>query len=318
MLFASEVPKQVALAGYRTKVFYDDFTSLSTIDTTNSQDSGFNWYIQPWFGNQDVTSSDNINIAGSILTLGGGTSNLPSLVTGTSTASTYQIGTAFGGGAYFEARIAVNTSVVAGTNSPAFWGFPIERIASSMGNATGIANDQWPSRAAGYEHFGEIDVFELLPQQGQTYAGNSLTQYTAHDHSGLTSNDTWQYNISNQSNNVGNNSLADLAQFHTYGALWVPANGTTPGYVKWYFDGQPANWNGTSIQIYYLPPTGNPPLPGQGAEPAPGGQTTSDFTPNTSGAAAATFAILDQRNFALAISTDNFWPVYVDWVKVWQ
>ena len=29
---------------------------------------------------------------------------------------------------------------------------------------------------------------------------------------------------------------ADWTQLHTYGALWIPQNGSTPGSIQWFFD----------------------------------------------------------------------------------
>src|SRR6266550_3028759 len=37
-------PPQAAALGYTCEVFWDNFTSLSTIDTTSSHVNGFKWY----------------------------------------------------------------------------------------------------------------------------------------------------------------------------------------------------------------------------------------------------------------------------------
>jgi hypothetical protein len=40
------VPEPAAQYGLKTLSFYDPCTSLATVDMTNSQQPGFNWYLQ--------------------------------------------------------------------------------------------------------------------------------------------------------------------------------------------------------------------------------------------------------------------------------
>ncbi|MDD5673615.1 MAG: family 16 glycosylhydrolase [Chitinivibrionales bacterium] len=80
----------------------------------------------------------------------------------------------------------------------------------------------------------------------------------------------------------------DLNQWHIYGCLWQP------GEVTWYLDNVPM-WD----QKYSA--TGMPnPLPAGGTCPV------------------GTYSILDQQNNLVIIGTANNWPIYVDWVHVYQ
>src|ERR1700722_218346 len=76
------IPSFVSAAGFNTVTFFDDFTSASTIDTSNTGAPGKNWYLQNTFPNAlsnasgwaDIytaspTLSSNISVANSILTL---------------------------------------------------------------------------------------------------------------------------------------------------------------------------------------------------------------------------------------------------------
>ena len=136
--------------------------------------------------------------------------------------------------------------------------------------------------------------------------GLSSTEYagTMHDWSGTFSSSTgWQYNIANYGNAFINVGSVDWTAFHTYGLLWVPQSGNTPGHATWYFDGH------AELTIYWLGPATSTALPGL---------STGSFTPSTSGQATATYSVLDTEQLALSLQTDLSWPMYVDYVRVWQ
>lgn len=130
-----------------------------------------------------------------------------------------------------------------------------------------------------------------------------------HDWSGSwsTSAARWEYDIYNGNHRFDVGEPPDWNQFHLYGCLWVPQNGSEPGWARWYFDNIPGP------TVFWKAPIGSPPLPGQGA-PA----TATSFTPDTAAEADRTFAIVDQQRHAMVLSTDYDWPMRVDWVKVWQ
>lgn len=280
-------PAAAISANYNDLVFDDEFNSYSTIDMSNSKAAGFNWYVGQWFST-GATNTNEITISNGVLELGGGGGTgvvtLDSAIANSSGGST---GSVFGNGAYIEASILYNPA--GGTNAsywPAFWGLAIQHIAGAA---------QWPGQPSGYANFAEVDFMEAY----------SSTQYTGtiHDWSGTYSSNGWEFNIQNNGNNIISLGSVDWSVFHTYGLSWVPQAGNTPGHVTWYFDGQ------AESTIYWLGPATSTSLPGI---------NTGSFTPSSPGQAAATYSVLDSEQLALSLQTDASWPMYVDWVRVWQ
>jgi len=273
-------------------VFFDDFNSTATIDMANSQTGNFNWYLAQWFFHGDTAlSPSEFSISGSVLTLASTTGHSLVSAFDTSPATPDQFhGNVFGGGAYIEASFKFNPAQGGGVN---FFSMAIEHIAD---NATQSLS-RWPGQAAGFAHFIEVDFFETL--------GTSTTQYQAtnHDWGGIFNGTTFPQNIANDGNNVISIGAADFTQFHTYGTLWVPQNGSTPGRIQRYFD------NVLVQSIFYFGPPGLPPLPTDG---------TNTFTPSSVGQAAATYSVLDGQRLALTLFGSSTAPLQVDWVKVWK
>ena len=286
-------PGAAALQNYNHLAFDDEFSSTGSIDMTDSHASGYNWYVQNWFST-GATNTNNVTISNGVLELGGGTGNA-ALVSAFANSSGGYTGTVFGSGTYMEASIQFNPSGGASASSwPAFWGLSIQHIVDS--GASGVS--QWAGQASGYTHYAEADIMEYM--NGMTsgqYAG------TLHDWSGTYTSNGWQYNIANYGNSIINVGTIDWTAFHTYGLLWVPQSGNTPGHVTWYFDGH------AEFSIYWLGPATSTSLPGL---------STDTFTPSTSGQAASTYSILDSDQLALSLQTDSSWPMYVDYVRVWQ
>jgi hypothetical protein len=282
-------PAAAALQGYNALVFDDEFNSTSTIDMSNSQQPGFNWYVANWFG-APATNTNNITISNGVLELGGGTGEAE-LVSAIGNSTGGVTGTVFGAGTYFEASIQFNPAGGANATSwPAFWGESIEHI---------IGNAQSPGQPSGYTNFAEVDFMEYMN-------GLTSTQYlgTIHNWSGTYSSSTgWEYNIANYGNNTISIGSVNWSAYHTYGLLWVPQSGNTPGSVTWYFD------NHAMSSIYYLGPPGSTSLPGT---------TTGSFTPSSPGQAATTYSVLNGQQLALSLDTASNWPMYVDWVRVFQ
>lgn len=300
-----KVPPPAAFAGYHRLAFQDNFQSASSIDIKATSQPGYKWYATQWFGG-GVTPQQNINIDDSGLTLGGSAINSPASIESAiaTKQAPYYVGTVFGGGAYFEARMAFDPTQGANANGwPAFWGLAIDHVYDQIHQQ----DEQWPGQAAGYAHFSELDFMEACCGH-QSYVGQTEYFTTIHDWYGLyLPNYGWDYNIQNGLNffKVGQ---VDWSQFHTYGCLWMPAKDGQPGYVQWFFDNQPG-W----IE-YFKGPIGNPPLPGQSQPP----YHANSFDAYAPGLAGPTFAILDQQHLALALDTDPSWPLRVAWVNVWQ
>jgi len=138
------------------------------------------------------------------------------------------------------------------------------------------------------KHWAELDFFEAYTNGYSDYNGAFVG--TVHD---------WADSSKIHYQNANNVQLlpegTDFNQWHTYGCLWMP------GKVTWYFDGvalMTQNYSATA------PPD---PLPNAGSgspDPAPAG----------------TFSILDTdpQGMLLILGSDPEWPIYVDWVRVWQ
>lgn len=282
-------PGAAALQNYNHLAFDDEFNSYSTIDMSNSHASGFNWYLQNWFSSS-ATNTNNVTISNGVLHLGGGTGEAI-LVSAFANSSGGATGTVFGSGTYMEASIQFNPG--GGANAmywPAFWGMAIQHVDGT---------DQWAGQATGYAHFAEADIMEYMN-------GMNSAQYSGaiHDWSGTyTAGDGFQYNVANLGNNIINVGSIDWTAYHTYGLLWVPQSGNTPGHATWYFDGK------AESSIYWLGPTASTALPGISA---------GSLTPSSAAQATSTYSILDSDQLALSLQTDATWPMNIDWVRVWQ
>ncbi len=138
------------------------------------------------------------------------------------------------------------------------------------------------------DHWAELDFFEAYKSGNNDYNGKFVG--TVHDWA-----DSSKIHYQNKNNQQLLPEKTDFNNWHTYGCLWMP------GKVTWYFDGV------ALMTQYYsatLPPD---PLPNAGSgSPSP--------------APAGTYTILDTdpQGMLLVLGSDPEWPIYVDWVRVWQ
>lgn len=216
--------------GYTTCTFFDDFTSSSTIDLSNTKNPGFNWYVDSTFPNifskgsgegdfPTGSSASYISVSNSILEINQtATTAIPSWIwTACSNSSGGLNGSYFGGGFYVEAKIAINPALVnAATTWPSFWGMAKEFLIGSSG--------------AYGNTFVELDFMELYT------SGELLTTvhewiYSSGPGSGFSADN------SNENNDVGSYSNFGT-YYHTYGCLWVPmAQNSGTGLIQRYLDG---------------------------------------------------------------------------------
>jgi Bacterial Ig domain len=301
-----QAPPEASGVGYSHLAFDDEFTTIATLDVNCTNVPGFNWYLEQWFSApQSCTSPSNVTVGNGYLTvlnqgIESAVATLPS--------PPYYVGNVFANGAYFEASLRFNPALGAGTTYwPSFWSIAMEHI---QDNKDGQAAEQWPGQVNGYAHFIEPDFFEACC--GGSYVGIPFYYASLIDWSGVFQGAPiylYPYRTGNFGT-PGNQFtptgvLIDWNSFHTYGCLWVPQNGATPGYIQYFFDHIPTARN------YYTGPIGNPPLPGQNG-------FSGSWNPNTSAQAAATFAIVDQQHLAMSLATAGGWPLQVEWVHVWQ
>jgi hypothetical protein len=292
-------PSNPAASGYAL-VFDDEFSSPNTIDINNTGAPGYNWYTASFLGGS--TPASYIQVANGALTLLQSSNNysLGIATAGPANNTDGFVGRAFGGGAYYEARVKFNPANVkpATTNWPSFWADSLEVWANSA-----RWNAQWPGQASGYRHFVEDDFFEF--DLGTTTAYNGAI----HDWYGKIGQcgGSWYCDINNnpQGGNGGTSGFTtgtpsvpsgtDWTQYHTIGQLWVAGNAANGfhGYVQDYFDGVP----NTDTVTWVDSGTGTPPPAGT-----------------------FQFSVMDQQHMVVALGTGttNNIGFTIDWVHVWQ
>lgn len=301
-------PSNPAASGY-SLVFDDEFNSISTVDVNNSGATGFNWYTRNFFGG--FTTAGRISVSGGALSLSNSDNHIGLDLATVAPAANADgfVGRAYGGGAYFEARLKFNPAAVnpGATGWPSFWSNSIEIWVNN-----GRWNANWPGQTpvssggpnSGYNHFAELDFLEY--DLGTTAQFNNAF----HDWYGVKNQcgGGWYCDINNNPNggNGGASSFTngqpfvpggapDWSQYHTIGQLWVAGNAANGfnGYVQGYFDNVPT----TAKVTWKGPPNANPPPVGT-----------------------AQFSIIDQQHMAVVLGTDTSGNTQytVDWVHVWQ
>jgi hypothetical protein len=284
----SDVPPAAAAVGYKTLTF-------GPAVTLNG-----NWF--PWnFYSQGAQpkGAESQNSDGS-LSIAGFTTKDHDTDVGTARQSDTAkgwTGTAFGGGAYFEAVLSFTGQGTAPylNGGPAFWALDVEHASQ------GPYNVGWPgmpknSSGEVYDDFFEVDFmqFDVSAYAYQNGVGNWYG-YPSSVHS--TSNPYQGVHDSAGSILIPNGT--DFSQFHKVGCLWVPATPSTQGYLKFYFDdvqtGSPTfYWN------YYDPNDAS-------TYPAP---------PPVNGSTA--MSGMDWRHMLLILGTGTNQPMTVQSVSVWQ
>jgi hypothetical protein len=293
-------------------VFSDDFTNPQTIDLTATGNAGFNWYRTKFFGyaTEPVSTiaftSDGLMLTPSSVT---GSYNIATAAPANNTQG--YVGNAFGGAAYFEAKIKFDpTTVNFSQGFPAFWGFSIEHAAN-------MGADHPAGTLAGFQHFIEDDFFEF----DISWASSIAYGTAIHDWYGIYSS-TCQEGYRNglpgfcdvTNNGIGtpynnfvstkhNSVMIDWTQWHTVGQLWVPGSRYlhAKGYVQNFIDGQPAYaGNGTYA-----------PLSKTGWKDVASAFTDPLNSPTT-------FSVLDSDHLMIILGTGQGEPFTVRYVKVWQ
>lgn len=282
--------------GYNTLSFWDDFLSPSTIDLNNTlSPTGYNWYVQQYDfqANQaSVQPPSAFSVAGSILTFSpitnhgnpatGGAISTAGYVT--SPSKSYVGNTINPNGAYFECRMAFNPALCQGSTAiqlwPAFW---IWDKGIPLGYANGVG--------AFSPRLTELDALEAIPNG----VGAITPEFTDWDEQGEPCSSTFCV----KNTNINLSGIPNLSDFkmHTYGVLWVPQskNGGT-GIIQRWIDGV----HYTSGDVSYSSST----ISAQAAANATTGWM-SGLDTSVSG-------------FTLNLDTGANWPIYVDYVQVWQ
>jgi len=277
-------PIQAISVGYRLNTFASNFTS-SDVDLSNTGRPGFKWYLWRFFGSgRTNTNTIRLNGDSSVTLLGDKNSKGGNIATAAPARTPEKfVGTAFGGGAYFEAVFKFNPSTVVLSRSwPAFWSMALEHLVS-------MDSVQWRGKPKGYRHFIEPDFFEYdIPGGGNYYGGAIHDWYGVYNQACKPFCGTFTPYYKRQVP-PGTNFNA----YHRYGFLWVPATATRAGYAEYYFDnqrvGQRTTWTMFNDAV----------VPSASVQPW-------------------TFGIMDRQHLVLVLGTGVGEPMTVAAVYVWQ
>ncbi len=288
------VPTPAFLAGYTINTFSSTFNN--DVDLGSTLASGFKWYPYNFFNPNppaDMTKVTGSNTGGPVVLLGDTPGPNGEIMTCAVKNSSY-VGTAFGGGGYFEATLKFDPTTVAigtGNGWPSFWAEPIEK---GLGPSGTPVNDQWAGQSAGLEHWIEPDFMEYI-RPGAAYP----TTYdgTLHDWQGTfpTPGFTGVDNTAGSSNYMPINApYTNFNVYNKYGFLWVPATATTKGFAQYYFNHQPVGTRITWSQ--YVAASTSPPVSGQ----------------------PWAFGVMDIQHLSIILGTGPGATLTVQDVNVWQ
>jgi hypothetical protein len=278
-------PLQARAVGFSQKTFDSGF-SLSKFDITGTYQRGYEWYLWNFFG--DTPSSVGLTFNGdNTVTINPGTRNNGQVVSAASLGGDKWVGTAFGGGGYFEVILKFDpTRVNCANGCPSFWSMSIEHLINSDG-------PQWNGQAPKYSHYIEVDVFEydVYSEGINTYGAAMREWYGRYNVTCVTGH----CNVTTPYSDLVRRAPADIdwRQYHKIGFLWLPATASTSGSATFYLDDQQVGvattWSQFAAQT--PPPGGNAPW---------------------------TFGIIDMQHLSLMIGTGIGQPMTVRSVKVWQ
>jgi hypothetical protein len=279
-------PYPAVLAGYHTRVFYDNFTTLNTIDTGQTGNAGYNWYtILAWpnatqYGDAYASINSVPPTSNTLLSIGSGGLIISSAVHGYSLMSATANGALYNGfvingavGYYIESQMTANPALANLTISswPAIWGLPVEWLDGSTGDGV----------------FTEFDYYEMRA----TGSATTTPIYGLHD---------WDLTAGSPSgqNQISINAPTADSNPHIYGVQLTTivenGGGSNPGIIKRYYD----NVLQSTGTVEYRT--------GAGASPA-----ATPANPN------GTFDKVETTHFVIILSTGSDWPTTFGWLGVW-
>ena len=281
----AQPPAAAIAAGYSTPTFVS-YMLPADLDSAQVYPSGKKWYFPNFFGIQPPSAS-TVTFNGYNMVVGGNNGSVMIQTAGASNGSF--VGTAFGGGGYFEVVLAFSSAQVIaanGSGGTSLWGGWPAAWCNSLENWLGAT--QWVGQAAGYTHAPEVDLMEFATWSNPGYA-STIHEFYGISHAGNVSN-----GVGGGTNymNAGLPSPGNYSAFHRYGVLWIPATGSTSGSITYYLDGvataSTVSWTQFTTQA---PPPGTAPW---------------------------TFGVTDTQHLVLQISTGTNQPVTVGYVAAWQ
>lgn len=199
-------------------------------------------------------------------------------------------GTAFGGGAYFQAVMKDTTG-----GPMSFWANDIETM---NGVSVNGGPYQWPGQAAGFGDWAEVDFAEF--DDPNSY-GLAFHNWYGAVGSAIQANSNFAKALPSPT--------PDYTQYNTYGALWVPATPTAQGRMVYYF--HPGDCSVSCVGAYTVigTLTWNKYNAALGPPPTPTGTTTGG---------GSTFSVLDNLHLAVIFGGSSGHTTTVKDVQVWQ
>lgn len=286
-------PKQAAAVGYTINTFSTvNFTNQ--IDISNSYNSGFQWYPWSHFGHSTNYSAIVVNTDGTLTLQGDATGPNGELNSATYSKNTTKcpsfVGTAFGGGAYFEAIYSFDANNVLDLQLngwPSFWALPVE--------STFTQTSAWLGKEPGFTHYVELDFFEYNAiannASGLNYYGQAVLDWYG-TYAVTCPGGFCKAGMSYSAFKRTVPANTNFSQFHKFGFLWVPATEITKGYAQSYFDDVPTgiaySWSQFSNQA-----------------PIPLGKPWQ-------------FGRMDKFHYFLILGTGFNMPMKIQSVNVWQ
>lgn len=281
------IPAAAEAAGYTKLAFCEDFEDYSGIDMSGEGRPGFNFYIDRPYGKHTLTEEE-FEVKDSVLTLkpykDGCLADLPTYSKKGDTGYTMQYG-------YAEARIRADWPGEDYSGGwPCFW---------SIGKPD-MMSKSW-------KDCGEIDVLEMVPihkPRRPIYTGTLHHHKRNYDADGklLPKNSV----ASNMVNACGYNDYFDYIdkEWHTYAVLWEP------GYMAWYWDDKlmhSIRYNRWDLPQYFYR---NSPTP------LPRIEERLPKLADRVWKGAHYIMEDDPQVFFLGARRD--WPLYCDWVRMWE
>lgn len=291
---ALAVPSEVVAAGYLVHTFASTFDA-TTVDTAESKASGFDWYVWNLFSQADA-SKVVLNGDHSVTLMGDPAGPNGEIVTAARTGATTYVGTAFGGGAYFEAVFKFDpaTVVAAGFKGwPSWWSLPLDHAIDGTGT-------WWNGDAGtGYDNHIEPDFFEYDIQGSppNRYGGTLHNWYGAYK-STCSPSSYCDWHTPSSVNLRTAPPGTDFTNYHAVGFLWVPATAASPGSATYFFDrvaiGATTTWTkwvDQPIPVGVAPPSPQPPW---------------------------AISWMDREHYLLVLGTGVGEPMTIQRVDVWQ
>lgn len=323
------LPVAVIKAGYCTNTLNSRFNT-TTVDVNHTLKPGFEWYNQRFAGLGGGVAT--VTLRGDQSVAVGGTNdgvNSDLSTAAPSPSGTSWVGTAYGGGGYFEATLAFNPAQVVSADLakdrwPSWWSNPLEATVPLY------SLWYWTPNNPQYLHSAEPDFFEYdqwasdrtnnPDPSGRTWGG------TIHDWTHVEDpKSSWGYSVppGGQVQEADNSDQVpagmDFTKYHRYGLLWIPATeGNCNNTVRWNSDGSLNLTSGNGVAVFFF----------DGVPFKTSSQYTwckynqSDDTPEAMLAIGLannwTFGVLDQQHLVLTFGSGGAAQMQVYAVAVWQ